>query len=87
MKGGEGKEEEIPEVIDSEIEAVIKALKKEKSPGPDKITNEQIKYGGRAMVTSLVKIFNRIIKITKTPKAWKKSDIIVIYKKGDRHKI
>ena len=76
-----------PEIIDSEVETAITALKKRKSPGPDKITNEQIKYAGEAMVKRFVKIFNTIIKTVRTPREWKQSDMIIIYKKGDKQEI
>lgn len=58
MKDSEKEKEEISEIINSEVEAVNKALKKEKSPGSDKITNEQIKNAGKEIVKRLIKIFN-----------------------------
>lgn len=58
-------EKEIPQIINSETKTVIEALKKEKSPDPNKITNEQIKNTGEEMIKRLVKIFNTIIRIIK----------------------
>ena len=38
-----GNEESIPNIMGSEVQHAIKLLKKEKTPGPDKVTNEILK--------------------------------------------
>ena len=44
-----------------EVEGVIKSLKNGKSPGPDGISSEHLKYGGPAICVWLKRIFNVII--------------------------
>ncbi len=51
-----------PEFLEKEVQTIIKNLKPNKSPGYDKITNEDIKEGGRFLVKTLKKIFNIILK-------------------------
>lgn len=80
-------EEEIPEILYAEVETVVKSLKMEKSAGTEGITNEQIKYGGEMLIKHITKLINKIVTAKKIPKQWDESDIKIIYKKGDRHKI
>ena len=80
-------EESIPEISISEIETVIKTLKANKAPGSDGIYNEHIKHGGEKLTQLIHVLFCKIMNEGKTPSAWNKSDIILIYKKGDRHKV
>ncbi len=77
--------EVIPEFLEGEVEKIINNLRDNKSPGSDKICNEQIKYGGKELLKVLTNIFNNILITQEIPTLWKKSDIILIYKKGDRH--
>ncbi|VDO08661.1 unnamed protein product [Brugia timori] len=79
--------EEEPYFLEREIETIINQLKPDKSPGHDGITNEHIKAGGRKLITLLTKLFNRILKTGTIPTEWKRSNIIILHKKGDRHKI
>lgn len=58
-----------------------------KSPGHDKITNEHIKFGGEKLISKLINLFNKILDTEIISTNWKKSDVIFIHKKGDRHKI
>ncbi len=62
-------------------------MKNGKATGHDGITNEQIKYGGKTLIEKLTNLFNEILLTGKTPEQWKKSDIILLFKKGDRHQI
>jgi len=39
------------------------------------------------MIKYLTKMFNKILKDRVTPDQWGSSDIIVLYKKGDKHNI
>lgn len=63
---------------------VIKNSKQHKAPKPDGITNDPIKYGGEKLRQVLLAFFNKILTTQKIPKSWKNSDIILIFKEGDR---
>lgn len=80
-------DEEIPEIMENEVESIVKKLKIGKAAGPDNIYNEHIKYGGKKIIKYLTKMFNEIIINGKTPDEWGLSDIITIHKKGDKHNI
>ncbi len=82
---GETNLEEEPFIMRCEVETVVKKLKKEKAAGSDKITNEHLIYGGKGLIKIITYLFNMILKVRKVPKAWKDSDIILLYKKGDKH--
>lgn len=75
--------EEIEPIDETEIIEQIKKMKMEKSPGPDRITNEVIKIGHPLLVKPLTILFNMIIENTCTPQQWSESNIILLYKKGD----
>ncbi len=66
---------------------IVKNLKNNKSPGEDKITNEHIKVRGQKLIKMLTHLFNGMQRTSYIPKQWKYSNIIVIFKKGGRHKI
>ncbi|CAG7718362.1 unnamed protein product, partial [Allacma fusca] len=80
-------EEKVPPFIREEIDLVIKKLKYGKAADPNGITNEQIKYGGEKLRENLLILFNKILEKQQTPSSWKNSNIILIFKKGDRKKI
>ena len=81
------KEGEVLPFMEAEIEKVIQSLKNNKSPGHDGICNEHIKYGGEMVVKKLTEIFNEILEAGKSTEDWKKSDIILLSKKGSRYKV
>ena len=56
----------------SEIKKVIYNLKKGKSPGPDNIINEIIKYSKNVTIKSIAKLFNIILNSGIYPSMWKK---------------
>jgi len=70
-----------------ELCKVVKTLKNNKATGCDKICNEQIKYGGHPLLLKLLNLYNEILYTQQIPKEWSKSDIILIFKSGDRNKI
>lgn len=72
---------------ESEVIKGIKSLKIEKSPGPDRITNETIKLGCAYLAKPLTRLFNQILNSSYTPRQWSESDIILLYKKGDPNNI
>ena len=81
----EGKREDtVPSISESEINKAIRELKNNKAPGPDKIENEKIKMFEEALNSPIKKIFNKILETEEVPKQWKNTEIIIIYKKGNR---
>ncbi|CAG4930860.1 unnamed protein product [Colias eurytheme] len=73
----------LPRFTAQEISLRIKKLKNEKSMGPDNIPNEAISTGITLLTHPLTKLFNKILEERKIPTEWAKSDIILLYKKGD----
>ncbi|CAG4953738.1 unnamed protein product [Colias eurytheme] len=73
----------LPRFTAQEISLRIKKLKNEKSMGPDNIPNEAISTGITLLTHPLTKLFNKILDERKIPTEWAKSDIILLYKKGD----
>ena len=67
-----------------DIEKELRSLKNRKSPGPDGIFNEMIKYGSTKLILYLTQLFQQIFKLCITPKAWKQSIIILMFKKGSK---
>ena len=73
--------------VEISMNIVLEALnlaKNNKSPGLDGITNELLKNGGNCLHQSLLAMFQKFIKLEKTPHEWNKSIIVPIFKKGDR---
>ena len=68
----------------AELNKCVKKLKTGKSAGPDKISNEIIKYSGIVTCKAIVKLFNLIMDSGKYPTSWRKSFIILIHKSGDK---
>lgn len=79
--------EQIPKFLIDEIENIASQLKNGKALGSDGISNEQIKYGGKRLFKHLSILFNKVLETQSIPPDWQNSDIILIHKKGDRHKI
>ncbi len=52
----------IPEFLVGEVGKIINNLRANKSPGSDKMWNEQIKYGGKELSKVVKNIFNNILK-------------------------
>ncbi len=84
---GEMEVETVPECIPAEIEQIVLKLKNGKAIGSDKIANEQLKYASNSLLKIITGLYNEILQSKKTPTEWDLSDIILIHKKGDKHKI
>lgn len=76
-----------PNILEREVEIIVKNLKNNKAKGSDGIVNEQLKYGGEILLKQLTILFNGIIQKQKIPQNWRYSNIILLFKKGNRHKI
>ena len=77
-------EEEImmKDFTEKELEEGMRLLQKEKSPGPDGITNEMIQKLGKSAKRTLLKILNVSWKNASVPQAWRDAIMIPIHKKG-----
>ena len=66
----------------TELNMAIRKLKKEKSPGPDKITNEMLQHLGNTAVKKLLDIYNLSWKQGQVPQCWREATMIPILKRG-----
>jgi hypothetical protein len=73
-----------PLYIKDGIPKELRSLKNRKSPGPDGIFNEMLRYGGTELTLHLTQVFQQIFKLCTIPKAWKQSTIIPLFKKGSK---
>ena len=62
----------------------MKKLKNRKSPGPDDISNEMIKYGDNGLINQLTLLLQTIFAQLEIPSDWKVSTIIPVFKKGNK---
>ena len=72
-----------PSILLSEIEALIKRLKRNKAPGEDNITGGVLQDGGDGMIKVLTDLFNTCLRHRQVSKAWKNALIVLIHKKGN----
>ncbi|CAK1593913.1 unnamed protein product [Parnassius mnemosyne] len=70
-------------ITEIEILTQINRLKPEKSPGEDNITNEALKIGVPILAAYLAELFNLVLEKEQVPSQWSKSNIILLYKKGN----
>ena len=68
-----------------EVEHAVKLMKLKKSAGPDDLTAEHLKYGGRSIITWLTGVLNSIIDVEQVPPCLKLGITIPIYKGGGKH--
>ena len=68
----------------SELVLVLKGLKNNKSPGPDKIKNEFYKNLPTEGKQYLLKIVNNVLIKEDVPKKWAQIEMILVHKKGDK---
>ena len=82
------KDRNAPDFTYDESECVIKNLKSKKSPGIDGIVNEILRYAGKALIQTIVRILNIIKKELKSPDAWDNVLISTLFKNvGSRRKL
>ena len=71
-----------------EIKQEIAKLYNHKSPGPDKIVNEFLKYSGPVLTGKIEELFNKIFKSETIPNQWRKPILVNINKgKKDKEKL
>ncbi|CAF4951987.1 unnamed protein product [Pieris macdunnoughi] len=74
---------DLPPVDEKEVFKHIRKLKTDKSPRPDGIQNEVLKAGITLLTSPLTYLFNEVLNTGQVPTQWRKSDIVLLYKKGD----
>ncbi|VDI79116.1 Hypothetical predicted protein [Mytilus galloprovincialis] len=74
------------EITLEEIREQINTLKCGKAPGPDRITNEHILYGGDQVIKCLCTLFNMILKTEYLPVCFRHGIIIPLYKGSNKDK-
>ena len=71
-------------VTETEVQKAIKSLKTKKAAGLDHIRNEMLKSGINHLISSLVKLFNFIIRKGSFLYVWSKGLISPIFKSGSK---
>ena len=59
--------EEVPPILDSEIEKAMKEMKEKKAPGEDLIMIEMLKAGGEVLKKKMKELFNEVIRTEIVP--------------------
>ena len=76
--------EEVPPILNSEIEHAMQKMKKRKAPGEHQVVIEMLKAGGEIVKEKIREVFNIVIRREQGPKEWKNAIITLIFKKGDK---
>jgi hypothetical protein len=76
-------DDEAHDILYEEVEAAVKRLKRNKSPGTDGITGEMIQAGGEMLMAEIHSLCNQAWHEGGIPAEWAKSIIVTIPKKGD----
>jgi hypothetical protein len=77
-------QDSVPLILPSEVRAAGKGMAADKSPGPDRVSNEILKNGGHALHRALAERFNLYINTGCFPAAWKDSNTTLLFKKGKK---
>lgn len=68
----------------AEVEAAVKSAKLHKAGvRGDPLVNEFMKYGGDAVCTALVALFNLAFRTARVPEQWRAGEVVALPKKGD----
>ena len=71
------------DISDSEIKSAILSLKNKKSCGLDMVKNEMLKLSMTTCISTINKIFNKILSEGTFPKSWNKGYIVPLHKTGN----
>jgi hypothetical protein len=66
------------------IRKIIKAIGKNKSVGPDRVSGEILKLGVEAMIPYLARLLDITINNGTLPCDWRRATVVPVYKSGDR---
>ncbi|XP_039287770.1 uncharacterized protein LOC111047670 [Nilaparvata lugens] len=83
----EYRNEECPPIMEREVERAIVRLKEGKAAGPDRISNEELKAGGKKVIEILTRLFNLCLTNGKIPEIWLKANLLLLFKKGDKKEV
>jgi hypothetical protein len=70
-------------ITERDVADVIKCINTNKAYGPDDVSPRLIKEAGHSIVNILTKIFNKSLQLAKFPLAWKRANVLPIYKKAE----
>ena len=71
------------DIKEQDVEDIIKIINTNKAYGPDKISPRLIKEAGSSITKILTKIFNMSLQLAKFPLAWKRANVLPIFKKAE----
>jgi hypothetical protein len=70
-------------ILEQDVDDILKCLDPTKAYGPDNISPKLIKEARPAIVGILTKIFNKSLSLAKFPSAWKRANVLPIFKKAE----
>ena len=73
-----------PTILPSEVRAAINSMKAGTAPGPDNITADFLRAGGRTMHALLATHMTTYLQKERIPDQWRISRTVILPKKGDR---
>ncbi|XGW07244.1 hypothetical protein V3C99_017074 [Haemonchus contortus] len=77
-------QEVAPRIEEWEVERAIRQMKWRKAPGPDRISADFLKWASYTIIKQLTKRFNKYLDAQRIPDQWKKSNTVLLFKKGER---
>jgi hypothetical protein len=80
---GDDDDDDTQDILYSEVQTAIRALKKNKSPGSDGITAEMLQAGGEPLARQIHMLCNKSWHEGTIPEEWGRSILVPIPKKGD----
>lgn len=80
-------DDNVPPILEDEVQKAIKTQKYDKAPGPDEISNELLLSCRTYIAPLLTCIFNDILNTEIIPSQWTASTIVLLHKKGDKTNI
>ncbi|CAG2254224.1 unnamed protein product [Mytilus edulis] len=73
-------------IKESEVDGIIKLLKRRKASGHDKIQHEHLLYGGNTLVRCLTSLFNLVVSKGRIPNGWKLGLLVPLFKGNNKPK-
>uniref|UniRef100_A0A7I4Y548 Reverse transcriptase domain-containing protein n=1 Tax=Haemonchus contortus TaxID=6289 RepID=A0A7I4Y548_HAECO len=77
-------QEVAPRIEEWEVERAIRQMKPRKASGPDRISADFLKSASHTIIKQLTKRFNKYLDDRRIPDQWKKSNTVLVFKKGER---
>ena len=74
-------------ITNEEAKNAIKAMRKNKAPGPDKIEIDIITAASETLESELANLYTRWVILQKAPTAWKESETVLAFKKGNKREL